>query len=72
MSKSKTTDDKDITPAGEVELNEEELDQVSGGLSIEQHKLDYDKTTLTKETELSDARLTDYDGKYPDYSISKK
>ena len=45
-----TEKDQTITPAGEVELNEEELEQVSGGkaafrIDVDNQKKDYDPTS---------------------------
>ena len=48
-----TEKDKTITPAGEVELNEEELDQVTGGVNYKIEILEKDYTSR------------DVDGKVP-------
>ena len=48
MTEKKSDKDQTITPAGEVELNEEELDQVAGGKAAFNGKVDYPKKSYSE------------------------
>ena len=48
MTEKKSDKDQTITPAGEVELNEEELDQVAGGKAALPGRIDILKKGYTE------------------------
>ena len=62
MSDKKPEKDKQVTPEGAVEIEEEQLDQASGGLeevTLNYSKmLQYDPTTAPSDPTVSEATLT--------------
>jgi len=51
MTEKNPDKDKTITPAGEIELNEEELDQVAGGKAAFHGKIEIQEKSSTEKAE---------------------